>query len=142
MSDNPMHTTHTHTTSEAARSQRETASYEVDLAVAFTGFKSIPWLCISHNSLSPRLVLDGDDFLYKVIFTKRRCYAEIECADIKRVLLGCHLTLTFRDSIFAFSATLGDEAVLHRVITHLQLNGVEMGCGAREFIRESCAPAM
>ena len=116
-------------------------SYDVPLKVAFTGFKRVPWLCISHNSLSPRLVLGGEDFLCKVIVSKRRRYAEIESVDVKRVLFGRHhLTLTFRDSIFSYVAQAHDEGDLCRVLMRLQLHPVELREGAREFIREGCAP--
>lgn len=142
MSENPLERWRTQSAMDrAAQSRADIVSYEIGIKVAFTGFKRVPWLCISHNSFSPRLVLGDADFLCKVIVSKRRRYAEVESVDVKRVLFGRrHLTLTFRDSIFTFVAQAHDEADLCRALTHLQLHSVEIREGAREFIRESCAP--
>jgi hypothetical protein len=107
---------------------------DVYLKVAFTGFKKIPILGVSHNSLSPRLQLCDEDFLHKVILTKRHSYTEVERVDITSGLGGRHLIVTFKDSIFTFSARLRDEGELREVVNHFRVRGVEITQAARDFL--------
>ena len=115
--------------------------YDVPLKIAFTGFKKIPMIGISHNSLSPRLQLCGEDFIHKVILSKRHRYAEVESVDVTGGLLGRQLVVKFRNSIFTFAARLRDERELKGVANYFQTRGVELTNGARAFVADDFSSA-
>ena len=96
---------------------------DIPLIAAFTGWKGVPWVAVTHSNLAPRLVLYEDDFLYQVVRARRRSYREIAMVDVRTTVGTVNIVLEFRDSSWTFAGNTASREIAAKAVAILMRKG-------------------
>lgn len=102
----------------------------VPLRISFVGLKSLGWVALAHNNLSPLLVLHEDHLEQRVVFRKARRYREIERVDVTTTDSD-NLEIGYAGSAFTFACKLKSQHDLAGVLEFFASKGVSLGDGAK-----------
>lgn len=107
----------------------------VPLIASFMLIKGLYPISTSSNSISPRLLLHENFVEYKVIFSKKRSYDEIEQIQILLGPATTNVILEFKDSRMSFAGNLNDKQKLAEVLKILKQK-CRLSPKAQEFLQE------
>ncbi|WP_160139677.1 hypothetical protein [Chryseobacterium sp. c4a] len=108
----------------------------VPLIGSFILVKGLYPISIANNSISPRLILHDTFVEYKVLFTKKRAYNEIQQVHILLAPLTTNIILEFKDSRKSFAGNLNNKQKLAEVLRILKQK-CPLSLKAQQFIEEA-----
>lgn len=116
-------------------SQNADHTINVPLLSSFMLIKGLYPVSISNNSINPRLLLHDHFVEYKVLFSKKRSYSEIQQVHIVLAPLTTNLVLEFTDSHMSFAGNLNNKQKLAEVLRILQQK-CRLSSKAEQFLKE------
>jgi hypothetical protein len=107
----------------------------VPLLASFVGIKFLPTIiAVGYNNISPKLIFFEEGIGYKVFSKSYKKYSDIELVDIWITFGTRNLTFKFRNSIFTFTANLGDDNNLKNALGFLQKKNCPLSSKAEKFL--------
>ncbi len=117
-------------------SQDAGKTVNVPLIASFTMIKGLYPLSLSNNSISPRLLLHESYAEYKVLFSRKRPYSDIEQVHILLAPATTNIILEFKDSRKSFAGNLNNRQKLAEVLRILKQK-CRLSPKAQEFLEEA-----
>ena len=111
--------------------------FQVPLLASFTGIKQIPLVAISHNNISPVLIIYEDSIKYKVIKKKSMPYSEIYEVNILDTIGTKNVQIVFKNSFFTFSGNLFDKDNLLEVLKFFKRKNVNLSPSAKKYLNRN-----
>lgn len=108
----------------------------VPLIASFIAIKGLYPISIANNSISPRLILHESFVEYKVLFTRKRSYNEIQQVHIFLAPFTTNIILEFKDSRKSFAGNLNNKQKLTDVLKILKQK-CSLSLKAQQFLEEA-----
>jgi len=112
---------------------------EIPLRASFTGLSFLPGIALGHNSLNPLLHLHPDGIEYRVIRRRRRHWSDVARVDAFTAFGTRDLTFRWTDTVFAFTANIGDDRSRILVLRIVEYRGLTLSESARRLLADSAA---
>ena len=121
----------------AVRHSRIETSGEVaniPLVAAFSGWRSVPWICWSSSDLKPTLILHADHIECRVIRRRRKPYDVVSRVDYRQTVGTANIVLEFSDSVSSFVGNTGNRDIARDAIKRLAEKGCPLSARASDLL--------